>query len=291
MMNNRNNPPEPPEWNDPSHIPHFPDWPNVPYADWPRTRFHRWNDSEPANVQPWWQDCCEPFDDPCICVTSADAELWNSYSSLSGLTGFEPETISAAVSSYSAISAQLEQFSGWDDLKYGYDVLSANSGMWNSAGYVPGILSAISALDAKKLDASGVHVWTDSEKLAHDAGAYGNFSGTIVGVGTYERPLRLSPYAIKAISIVDQATDGYKTGLVNTDTASAMIRDIDTLNDNMADLAGSVSGNRKLIEWILNHMGEMGMSAMWENKKVTLEESEANPAIFYYWDETDPPNN
>ena len=38
-------------------------------------------------------------------------------------------------------------------------------------------------------------------------------------------------------------------------------------------------------------MGEMGMSAMWENKKVTLAESSANPAIFYYWDETDPPNN
>ena len=95
------------------------------------------------------------------------------------------------------------------------------------------------------------------------------------------------------IDCIGKRVVGDKTGLVKTDTASAMIRDIDTLNDNMADLAGSVAGNRKLIEWILNHMGEMGMSAMWVNRAVTLEESSKNPEIFYYWDETktNPPNN
>jgi hypothetical protein len=96
---------------------------------------------------------------------------------------------------------------------------------------------------------------------------------------------------MNAINIVEKSTDGYQYGLVNDLSAKKMSDDIDTLNDNMADLAGSVAGNRKLIEWILNHMGEMGMSAMWVNSAVTLEESTKNPEIFYYWDETDPPNN
>lgn len=285
MKNNKYKPPMPPDYDNPSHVPHFPDWPNVPYADWPRTRFHRWNDSEPANVQPWWQDCCEPHDNPCVCVTSADVDLWNSYSGLSGLTGFDPETISAAVSSYSSISAQLEQFSGWDDLKYGYDVLSANSGMWNSAGYIPNIYENLSALASGKLDVTASHVWTDSLKLSHEAGIFGDFSGTIIGDGTYERPLRVSKEIAKAIGIIDDATNGFQTGLVNTDTFIKEINNFSAMYYQAVKAANEVSGNRELIEWILNHLHGKDTSGNWIHSAVSIETSRNNPMYFYYWEE------
>lgn len=285
MKNDKYKPPMPPDYDNPSHIPHFPDWPNVPYADWPRTRFHRWNDSEPANVQPWWQDCCEPYDNPCVCVTSADVDLWNSYSGLSGLTAFDPETISAAVSSYSSISAQLEQFSGWDDLKYGYDILSANSGMWNSAGYIPNIYENLSALASGKLDVTASRVWTDSLKLSHEAGIFGDFSGTIVGDGTYERPLRVSKEIAKAIGIIDDATNGFQTGLVNTDTFIKEINNFSAMYYQAVKAANEVSGNRELIEWILNHLHGKDSSANWIHSAVSIEASRKNPMYFYYWEE------
>ena len=288
-MNNRNNPPMPPNWEDPSHIPHFPDWPNVPYADWPRTRFHRWNDSEPANVQPWWQDCCEPYENPCVCVTSADVDLWNSYSGLSGLTGFDPETISAAVSSYSSISAQLEQFSGWDDLKYGYDVLSANSGMWNSAGYVPNIYENLSALASGKLDVTASRVWTDSLKSQAEFGYYGPFEGTIDGDGSYDRPLRVSTAVAKGMATVMEASDNFNIPLANKN-------DITKILDNYWDLSGIwtktdhlAHQNQDLIEWILNHLsGEWhwaDLASAWVHKAVTRQQSSADPERFYYWEE------
>ena len=285
MKNDKYKPPMPPDYDNPSHVPHFPDWPNVPYADWPRTRFHRWNDSEPANVQPWWQDCCEPYNNPCVCVTSADVDLWNSYSGLSGLTAFDPETISAAVSSYSSISAQLEQFSGWDDLKYGYDILSANSGMWNSAGYIPNIYENLSALASGKLDVTAGRVWTDSLKLSHEAGIFGDFSGTIVGDGTYERPLRVSKEIAKAIGIIDDATNGFQTGLVNTDTFIKEIINFSAMYYQAVKAANEVSGNRKLIEWILNHLHGKDSSANWIHSAVSIEVSRKNPMYFYYWEE------
>lgn len=285
MKNDKYKPPMPPDYDNPSHVPHFPDWPNVPYADWPRTRFHRWNDSEPANVQPWWQDCCEPYDNPCVCVTSADVDLWNSYSGLSGLTAFDPETISAAVSSYSSISAQLEQFSGWDDLKYGYDILSANSGMWNSAGYIPNIYENLSALASGKLDVTASRVWTDSLKLSHEAGIFGDFSGTIVGDGTYERPLRVSKEIAKAIGIIDDATNGFQTGLVNTDTFIKEINNFSAMYYQAVKAANEVSGNRELIEWILNHLHGKDSSANWIHSAVSIEASRKNPMYFYYWEE------
>ena len=288
-MNNRNNPPMPPHWEDPSHIPHFPDWPNVPYADWPRTRFHRWNDSEPANVQPWWQDCCEPYENPCVCVTSADVDLWNSYSGLSGLTGFDPETISAAVASYSSISAQLEEFSGWDDLKYGYDVLSANSGMWNSAGYVPNIYENLSALASGKLDVTASRVWTDSLKSQAEFGYYGPFEGTIDGDGSYDRPLRVSTAVAKGMATVMEATDNFKIGLANENDITNILKNYWDLSGIWTKTDHLAHQNQDLIEWILNHLsGEWhwaDLASAWVNSAVTRQQSSADPERFYYWEE------
>ena len=270
MMNDKNKPPMPPHWEDPSHIPHFPDWPNVPYADWPRTRFHRWNDSEPANVQPWWQDCCEPYENPCVCVTSADVDLWNSYSSLSGLTAFDASALSAAFSA-------LDDMYDYSAVREAYYVTSANSGIWNSAGYVPNIYENLSALydyANEKADLSAVSafydekgklkIWTDSEKARVEHGAYGNYSGTMVGVGSFERPLRVSQYVIDAIASVDLATSGYKTKLANVDAYDDLQKDIAALNNKIDAVSAKVDNNTMLIEWILNHMNNVPDN-IWEN--------------------------
>ena len=272
----------PPEMTDPSHIPHYPEWPNVPYADWPRTRFHRWNDSEPANVQPWWTDCCDHGENPCVCVTSGDVDLWNSYSGLSALTAFEPSALSAI-----------------DDLIDGYNTVSAYSGIWNSAEYVPNIYDNISALYDylnDKADYSAVsstlvsalssfHIWTDSEKAAHEAGAYGDFGGTIVGLGTYERPIRVAPDVAKAMFLVQSATNNFTTPLVNNNVIDAITADIKTLDDDLTNTQAEVSGNRVLIEWIVNHLNAVSAANMWFHQKVTPEESKQKPNYFYYWEE------
>lgn len=253
MNKERHNPPTPPEWADPSHIPHYPEWPNMPYADWPRSRFHRWNDSEPANVRPWWYDHCEPMDNPCVCVTDADVDLWNSYSGLSGLTVFDASALSAAFSA-------LDDMGDYDMLRKGYYDVSANSAMWNSAGYVPNIYDNISALydylnDKADYSAfSSFHVWTDSEKARVEAGAYGDYSGTMVGMGTYERPLRVSPYVIRAVAEVDLATSGYMTKLANVDAYDKLQKDIDRLNRQITSMSATIGEQNRLIEWILNNM-------------------------------------
>lgn len=295
MMNNNNKPPMPPHWEDPSHIPHFPDWPNVPYADWPRTRFHRWNDSEPANVQPWWQDCCEPYENPCVCVTSADVDLWNSYSGLSGLTAFDPSVLSAAFSA-------LDDMYDYSAVREGYYTMSANSGIWNSAAYIPNIYENLSALcdyANEKADLSAVSayyddkgklkIWTDSLKAQAEFGYYGPFEGTIDGDGSYDRPLRVSTAVAKGMATVMEATDNFNIGL-------ATEKDIDKIMTNYWDLSGIwtktdhlAHQNQDLIEWILNHLsGEWhweDLSAGWVRRAVTRQESIAEPEKFFYWEE------
>lgn len=295
MMNDKNNPPFPPNRDDPSHIPHFQDWPNVPYADWPRTRFHRWNDSEPANVQPWWQDCCEPYENPCVCVTSADVDLWNSYSGLSGLTAFDPSALSAAFSA-------LDDMYDYSAVREAYYVTSANSAVWNSAAYVPNIYDNLSALydyANEKADLSAVSayydvkgrlkVWTDSEKAASEAGVYGDYGGTIVGAGSFERPLRVSKDLVRAMATVQMATEDFKYPLVNGKVIDGIYDDLSAINKNVARNFSNTVENRKLIEWLLNHQGGSGQggggSSAWINEEVTRTESKTEPDKFFYWEE------
>ena len=176
----------------------------------------------------------------------------------------------------------------YDQVRDCYYTVSANSGVWNSAAYVPNIYDNISALYSG-LNTKLSGVWTDSRKIAHDTGAYGEFEGTIVGDGSYDRPLRVGPDIAKAAATVDLATDHFKKGLVNEDMVSAVQRDITTLADNVDYVANEVSGNRALIEWILNHLsGEWhwaDLSAGWRKGPVSKEESIANSGVFYYWAE------
>lgn len=132
--------------------------------------------------------------------------------------------------------------------------------MWNSAGYVPNIYDNISALydylnDKADYSAfSSFHVWTDSEKARVEAGAYGDYSGTMVGMGTYERPLRVSPYVIRAVAEVDLATSGYITKLANIDAYDKLQKDIDQLNKQIRSMSATIGEQNRLIEWILDNM-------------------------------------
>lgn len=274
----------PPEMTDPSHIPHYPEWPNVPYADWPRSRFYRWNDTEPANLQPWWSDCCNHNPDPCVCVTSADVDLWNSYSGLSGLTAFDA----------SALSAAFDQLSGMTDysaVKDAADTVCANSAIWNSAGYVPNIYENLSALydylneKADYSAFSAFHIWSDSLKQQKETGIYGDFGATIVGDGTYERPLRVAKDIVKAMVLVESATSGYMTGLVNNDTLDKLLKNFSAMSGDIHTNATNIYQNEEKIEWIINHLKAYSAANMWYHKKVTLDESKRHPDNFYYWEE------
>lgn len=268
----------------PDNVPHFPDWPNMPHADWPRWGWRRWNDSEPAHEVPWDYDCCNHGESDCICVTSADADLWNSYSSLSGLLAFNPDDLSAALANADTI----EDLSGF---------VSANSGIWLSAGYVPNIYENISAFSAAlndKVDYSAMesamstyHVWTDSEVMAYDAGRYGDFSGTLIGIGTYERPLRVSKYIAKAVAAVEEATNNYTIPLASADSVDKLQGQITQLNGKINRAFSGIQINHDNIEMLAN------LSAKFDDKyhppmynyKVSLAESRSAPDNIYYWSE------
>lgn len=268
----------------PDNVPHFPDWPNMPHADWPRWGWRRWNDSEPAHEVPWDYDCCNHGESDCICVTSADADLWNSYSSLSGLLVFNPDDLSAALANADTI----EDLSGF---------VSANSGIWLSAGYVPNIYENISALyDAlnDKVDYSAMesamssyHVWTDSEVMAYDAGRYGDFSGTLIGIGTYERPLRVSKYIAKAVAAVEEATNNYTIPLASADSVDKLQGQITQLNGKINRAFSGIQVNHDNIEMLANLTAKFNdeYHPPMYNYKVSLEESRGTPDNIYYWSE------
>jgi hypothetical protein len=183
-----------------------------------------------------------------------------------------------------------------------YYVTSANSAIWNSAAYVPNIYENLSALydyANEKADLSAVSayydeqgklkIWTDSEKAAREAGAYGDYGGTIVGVGSFERPLRVSKDLVKAMTIVQMATNNFEYPLVNGKVINGVYDDLRAINKGVARNFSNTTENRKLIEWILNHLsGEWhweDLSAAWQEGPVSLEYSRSYPEKFFYWEE------
>lgn len=270
------------QYGNPDHIPHYPDWPNHPHADWPHWRGHRWNDTEPAHEVPWDWDCCRPDESDCICVTSADADLWNSYSGLSALTGFEPDMIASAVSAYSA----LPDMKPIQDMYY--DV-SANSAVWNSAGYVPNVYENLSILFSavnEKADASALssfHVWTDSQKIAWEQGIPGDYSGTIYGDGTFDRPLRIHKNLAMAAMLVADATNNYSETLISRNDYNNITGDINELNRQVNNNQINISENRYLIELLINGMGSGYSGLKWVRGPVSMDVSRAHPDTMYYW--------
>lgn len=269
-------PPHPPEPDDftPDNIPHH-EPPFVPHADWPHNIHPRWNDSEPAIVQPWWNDCCNHEEDDCICVTSADYERWNTLVDLSALSAFNPEDISAALSAYE----RLDNYSALEDAA---GCVSANSGIWNSAGYVPDIYETLSAMNdilAQKYDVSA---WS---------GIYTN-NAEIQGTGTVERPLHLSP-AVRDIlwTVSGSLESGYKAGLVNDQDYVNLRNQIDNLGskntvqdmalsaiyDMLKILAGDLTAAEQKVD---------DYTRLWVYEPVAGRRTD--PKTFYYWDSNDP---
>lgn len=269
-------PPHPPEPDDftPDNIPHH-EPPFVPHADWPHNIHPRWNDSEPAIVQPWWNDCCNHEEDDCICVTSADYERWNTLVDLSALSAFNPEDISAALSAYE----KLDNYSALEDAA---GCVSANSGIWNSAGYVPDIYETLSAMNdilAQKYDVSA---WS---------GIYTN-NAEIQGTGTVERPLHLS-LAVRDIlwTVSGSLESGYKAGLVNDQDYVNLRNQIDNLGskNTVQDMALSaiydmlkiLAGDLTAAEQKVDDYTRLWVCETDPNKRT-------DPKTFYYWDSTKP---
>lgn len=110
--------------------PEHPYYPRSPYNRW-------WNDTEPAYSVAPWEGCCDQ-DDDCVCVTPDDVSVWNSISSLSGLTAIDWENLS----SYSAIAASADL---WND---DYNTTSANSAYWNGVSGLSGLSANLNANSA-----------------------------------------------------------------------------------------------------------------------------------------------
>lgn len=272
----------------PHNIPHH-EPPFVPYADWPHNVHPRWNDSEPAIVQPWWNDCCHHEEDDCICVTSADYARWNTLMDLSGLSAFNPDDISAALSAYE----MLGNYSALEDVA---GCMSANSGLWNSAGYVPSIYSALSGLQ----DEINKKMYTSSWS------GISTYPEEIQGLGTLERPLHLSNSVREILYHVRDSLDGgcASGGLANSQDLSGLIKDINTLGskDIAQDMALSaiydmLKGMGKTFKdmnvefsGMRDDISGMHQEIVDYSKFFTCEPNSANRTdnkIFYYWDSTD----
>lgn len=280
---------------DPNNIPHYPDWPYAPHADWPHGGSRRFNDSERAVVVPHPVDCCHPDDNECLCVTSGDMELWNSYSGLSGLTAFDA----------SALSAMYDMLQGMDNysaVEDAYYQMSANSAIWNSAAYIPNVYENLSALYDNlndKADYSAISAYCDIGK--HPDGTYGDraikiwtdslkdyYYGdrtphdmTIVGDGTLERPLRVGKPLIDAIMAVQEVISA---GLADQNDITKLINEIKNINITDNTQNNVLHRHDEYIEWIINQLGKAPSGSLWiqTTKNAILEESRNNPASFYY---------
>lgn len=296
----------PPRPDSPDNIPHYPDWPYAPHADWPHGYSRRWNDTEPAHVVPYPVDCCYPGESDCICVTSADMTLWNSYSGLSGLTAFDPETLSA-------IYEKVEDMDDYSAVRDTYYTVSANSAIWNSAAYVPNIyenLSALydninakanfSAISAYCDNISGsLKIWSDSTK-DYFLGDRAPHDMTIVGDGSFERPLRVGrDIVMGAMAVNDVIHSGGR--LITEDDLSAVKKDVIEndchIRDNTAEIARildtlgtfdetinrTVTEVHQELDYVVGYVNDsLDKKFQFANRDEIKAKSIADPDNFYY---------
>lgn len=268
-------------------------FPPGPHPYYPRSPYNRWcNDTEPAYSVAPWESCCDK-DDDCVCVTPDDVAVWNSISSLSGLTAIDWENIS----SYSAIAASADlwnddylttsansanwnKVSGLNDLTNllssnsanwdrTYNTVSSNSANWNRAvnysGNINANTSAISALSAAF--AKQIKIYFDPN--------------TINGDGTTGAPYTVKNYE-EFIALLNKVYSGYKElytedGKQNWMSLSATT-DSDGINPYLKTLFNAISkkdndqditlnNHGDLIQWILKnlnpHKPDTGTDLMW----------------------------
>ena len=280
----------------PDNIPHYPEWPYAPHADWPHGSMHRWNDSEPAHVVPYPVDCCHPDDSECLCVTSADMALWNSYSGLSGLTAFDPSAISA-------IFDRIQEMDDYEEIAEGYYALSANSAIWDSAAYIPNIYDNISALYdelGNKADYSAISaycdigehpdgtsgdgaikIWSDSLKDYY----YGDRSPhdmTIVGDGTLDRPLRVGKDIVMGAMAANEANA--EGGIASQKDLTGIKSDIKVIAGRNNSISAEVNKLIEVVDLLADGLGiyERGEKWILSTPERIKQDSMADPTSFYY---------
>ena len=289
--------------------PEHPYYPRSPYNRW-------WNDTEPAYSVAPWEGCCDQ-DDGCECVTKDDIEVWNSISSLSGLTAIDWENIS----SYSAIAASADlwnddylttsansanwnKVSGLNDLTNllssnsanwdsTYKTVSSNSANWNSAvnysGNINANTSAISALSAAF--AKQVKIYFDPN--------------TINGDGTTGAPYTVKNYE-EFIALLNKAYGGYQQ-LYDTDgtpkwmSVNSTTDDKQGINPYLKTLFNAINkkdndqditlnNHGDLIQWILKNLNPpppvTGTDLKWIRMETTgrdyiQNECTAKSAVYY----------
>ena len=206
-------------------------------------------------------------------------------SGLSALYAFNPDDISAALSAYE----MLGNYSALEDVA---GCVSANSGLWNSAGYVPDIYSALSALDDKiNTKISGISTYPEE----------------IQGIGTLERPLHLSNSVRELLYHVRDSLDGgcASGGLANSQDLAGLIKDIGQLGSKNVAQDMALSAIYDMLKGMGKTFKDMNVefSGMRDDifgmhqeivdysKFFTCEPDASlrqDPKVFYYWDSTNP---
>lgn len=245
-----------------SHNPYGPDWPDANYhPDWPHHKhMHHWNDTEPAAVVPWYDDCCPEPSDDCVCVTENDINLWNTISAVSAFSAINIDNLSG-LSALSGISEILPMVSAVNEY----------SAVWMSAEYIPDIYNDISAMSAKidtKAPLSGEYlqkVYSDPEYFS--------------GAGTIKSVLRPSVELAKTVDFVVSGTENFKYDLVNKKECEQVFKRLNEHTDELIKYNWKIT---TLEEDVAKLKSESKNS--WVNNKVTLEESKSEPDIFYFYD-------
>lgn len=250
----------------PHHNPYGPEWPDAHcHPDWPHYRhMHHWNDTEPAAVVPWPEECCPQPSDDCVCVTSGDILMWNTISAVSGLAGINVEGLSG-----------LSALSGISKLIPAAEAVDTYSAIWMSASYVPSIYEDIYEMSAR--------IDTKAPLSAEYLNRVYSDPYFFDGAGTQKSVLKPSKDLENTVAIVYESTSGFKKALVNTDMC-------DIVEGNIKALEERTTQNQWAIQMLndrVDHIsGGGGKSLDWTNKYVTLEESKKSSDVFYYFDST-----
>lgn len=252
--------------------PHFNEWPNHGgnHDDWPHYRnFHIRNDSEYACVGDFKHECCnDDYPEDCVCVTSADAERWNSLSSVSALTAIDLSALSAL----SGINS--------DSLSAVISAYETNDEIWSSAAYIPNIYDNINNLISAINDKVNITEFENYKNKGINVD-----SKYFAGNGTENSVLRLSTDVRNAIAYVLNTTSaGYP--LVNAETTENLKTDINTLNTSAISLLAKIDTLWELFELGGGDVkppeaGDFQQTDETSLRKI-IELSKNNKKVFYY---------
>lgn len=246
----------------PHHNPYGPDWPDANYhPDWPHHKhMHHWNDTEPAAVVPWHDECCPEPSDPCVCVTNSDVDLWNTISAVSAFSTIDIDGLSG-----------LSALSGLSEMLPVVSAVNENMDIWMSAQYVPNIYEDISALSAKidtKAPLSGEYL----QRVYSDPYFF-------EGAGTMKSVLKPSFDLLNTVAFVISGTENFKYELVNKKECEQVFKLIGEHTNELVKQDWEIKTLNAEVDKIREKT-----DTNWVHQVVTLKESKAKPNLFYYYD-------